>query len=366
MASLDQISIRGFKSIRRLDDFELGDVNVLIGANGAGKSNFIEFFRLLSEMAGKNLAGYVERNGGADGFLFNGPKTTDEISAHFKFGKNEYRFTLQPTVDERFLIAQESQKYELGSWSEIGSSERESRLLDVKDDSGLIGNKGVGYYVYHSVKGWVVYHFHDTEKNAGMRRSEIVQHHNRLESDASNIAPFLRHLRDAYPADYSRILDTLKLALPFFEDFRLDTETRGDRETVKLSWKQKGSDFPMQPYHLSDGSIRFICLATALLQPNPPSTVLVDEPELGLHPYAIELLGELICTARTQVVVSTQSPALVDCFEAEDVVVVSRAEGATQLQRLDSESLSSWLNDYSLGDLWRKNVIQGGPVREWG
>jgi predicted ATPase len=122
----------------------------------------------------------------------------------------------------------------------------------------------------------------------------------------------------------------------------------------------------MQPYHFSDGTIRFICLTTALLQPNLPSTVIIDEPELGLHPYAIEILAELINAAsqKTQVIISTQSPALVDYFEPEDIIVVNRENGASTFRRLDADRLSSWLEDYSLGELWRKNVISGGPVGE--
>ena len=133
-----------------------------------------------------------------------------------------------------------------------------------------------------------------------------------------------------------------------------------------MSWKQKGSDYPMQPYHFSDGTIRFVCLTTALLQPTPPSTIVIDEPELGLHPYAIEILSELIhaVSQKTQVVVSTQSPALIDNFEPENIIIVNRKEGESTFKRLEKQELSEWLKDYSMGDLWRKNIVSGGPVNE--
>ena len=117
---------------------------------------------------------------------------------------------------------------------------------------------------------------------------------------------------------------------------------------------------------LSDGTLRFICLTTALLQPDPPSAIIIDEPELGLHPYAIEILAELIeATARkTQLIVSTQSPALLDYFEPKDIIIVNRKKGASVFERLNKEDLSTWLKDYSLGDLWRKNIIAGGPDYE--
>ena len=154
--------------------------------------------------------------------------------------------------------------------------------------------------------------------------------------------------------------------LPFFDDFILDVSRYGEAEKVKLTWRQKGSDFPMQPYHLSDGSIRFICLATALLQPIPPSTIIIDEPELGLHPEAIRILGELMRDAakRTQLVVATQSPLLLDQFAVEDIVVVKRADGQSVFSRLQRDDFAEWLEEYSVGDLWSRNVIQGGTTHE--
>ena len=182
----------------------------------------------------------------------------------------------------------------------------------------------------------------------------------------ANLDIFLLNLKNnVYLSGYyNRIVDAVRLIIPFFDDFRLDVQRLGEAEKVRLSWSQKGSDFPMQPYHLSDGSIRFICLATALLQPDPPSTIIIDEPELGLHPAAIVVLAELIQAAskQTQVIVATQSPALIDQFGIEDIIVVNRENGASTFKRLKEAGFLSWLEDYSIGELWEKNVISGGPV----
>ncbi|CAM2069237.1 AAA family ATPase [Sulfidibacter corallicola] len=363
---LDKITIEGFKSIRALKDFELCSLNVLIGGNGAGKSNFLEMFRLLRAMVDQNLSRYVLGGGGAYDFLFNGPKLTSAISAHFVFGPNEYRFQLEPTAQEKLLITLEEQKYHLGGWQTIGKNDFESHLSIVKNRTGLSARRGVGHYVHESVSSWTFYHFHDTGKNAAMRRSEIVEDHRHFRADAGNIAPFLLALKNTSPRQYRDIVDSVRLVTPFFDDFVLESTSMGEKTVVKLAWRQVGSDYPMQPYHFSDGTIRFICLATALLQPHPPSTILIDEPELGLHPYAIEILAEMIRSTakRTQVIVSTQSPTLVDCFDPEHIVVVNREKGASTFARLKPEALVSWLDDYSLGDLWRKNVVEGGPVRE--
>jgi predicted ATPase len=365
-AMLDKLTIHGFKSIRELNQFELHSLNILIGANGAGKSNFVEIFRMLRAMVDQNLNSYVQRNGGADGFFFNGPQVTESINCKFEFGSNSYRFDLVSTAAEKLLITTEATRFLDHNWNTIGSSEYESQLDHARQQRGRLGHHSVAWHVYDSLSNWVVYHFHDTSNTAPMRRSEIVQDSKRLRDDAANIAPFLHRLRDEESTAYYHILNAVRLVTPFFEDFLLDPVRRGEAEQVNLSWRQRGSDYPMQPYHLSDGSIRFICLATALLQPDPPSTIIIDEPELGLHPYALAILAELIqsAAATTQVIISTQSPALVDHFSAEDLIVVNRKAGASTFKRLDSSELDLWLDEYTLGELWQKNVVLGGPVYE--
>lgn len=226
--------------------------------------------------------------------------------------------------------------------------------------------RGVPGHVHDAVSSWTVYHFHDTSLLAPMRRDQSARDFEQFRPDASNIAAFLLHLRENYESSYTLIRDTVRLVAPFLDDFLLRPEQKGGEEKVRLEWRQRGSDFPFQPVHFSDGTLRFICLATALLQPRPPSTILVDEPELGLHPYAIALLADLIQSAseRTQAIISTQSPTLLDHFEPEDVVVVTREDGRSGFERLEPHKLAEWLQEYSVGELWQKNVVRGGPVRE--
>ncbi len=374
--AIKKLSIQGFKSIRECTDFELTNLNIIIGANGAGKSNFVQIFRMVMAMTRKDFSRFILERGGADNFLFNGPKITPKINIAFEFqslsdyasGSNLYRFELTPTVDEQFLISEE-RKYVTTNWWSYGVPSIESKLYDERNEKSADGQwNGVGHFVYESISNWMGYHFHDTSSTAPMRRSEIIEDSQKLRGNAANIAPFLFMLKNSefYKSDYEEIVNAVRLVIPFFDDFRLDVQKLGEAEKVKLSWTQKGSDFPMQPYHLSDGSIRFICLATALLQPNPPSTIIIDEPELGLHPAAIAILAELIQVAakRTQIIVATQSPALIDQFAIEDIVVVNREKDASSFKRLNEKDFSAWLDEYSVGELWTKNVITGGPVYE--
>lgn len=365
--SLDKLTIRGFKSIRELNDFELNALNIFIGGNGAGKSNLIEFFRLLRSLIDGNLNKFVRAGGGIGDYVFNGRKVTQQLEFETRFGSRGFRFCIEQGPFEEAILTNEARYYEPGAkgWWQLGNSPDGTSQL-VKEAKGDSKNSKYSRPVYEAISSWQIYHFHDTSANAAMRHYEIVQDNKVLRFDAANIAPYLLRLKDNHADAYREIIESVHLVMPFFDDFLLDVVEFGEKRKVNLSWLQKGSDYPMQPYHLSDGSIRFVCLATALMQPNPPSTIIIDEPELGLHPSAVAILAELIQSAakRTQLIVATQSPALIDHFSVDDVIVVNRKEGASTFDRLKEKDFNAWLETYSVGELWRKNVISGGPTYE--
>ncbi len=193
-------------------------------------------------------------------------------------------------------------------------------------------------------------------------------HDNRfLRADGANLAAYLHRLSRTHPASYRLIRRTVSLVAPFFEDFRLEPLALSP-DKLQLEWRHRGSDGFFSAAALSDGTLRFIALATLLLQPAElrPRVILIDEPELGLHPYAIELLASMIRSAseETQVIAATQSPILLDHFEPEDVLVAERAGEETRLRRLRTDPLKSWLETYSLGQLWKKNEFGGRPGSE--
>ncbi|MDC9589568.1 AAA family ATPase [Xenorhabdus sp. XENO-10] len=366
--SLDKLTIKGFKSIHELSEFELKNLNVIVGANGAGKSNLISFFKMLRALIDGTLNRYVRDNGGAGDLLFNGNKITQKMEFDTRFGERGFRFKLVPTPADSCAIEDEARYYikSVGNgWWELGDSD-DGRSRMVAEVENKYSGAPYSRPIYDAIASWQIYHFHDTSATAGMRKYEIIQDNKTLRTDASNIGAFLLKLKNEAPNEYKSIVNAIRLVTPFFDNFILEPRQSGLKEEVNISWMQKDSDYPMQPYHLSDGSIRFICLATALLQPNPPSTIIIDEPELGLHPVAIVILAELIQQAaqRTQVIIATQSPILIDQFSAEDIVIVNRKKGASRFERLNEEDFSQWLENYSLGELWAKNVIAGGPTYE--
>jgi len=370
-AALKKITIKGFKSIESLVNFELGPLNILIGANGAGKSNFVDFFRMLRAMAQEGLQGFILKAGGVDGFLYLGSAHTRQITARVELCDMAYEFTLSPTAIDKARIDQEvvrdlKANVSFSVEETLESNLRASALGERNEFIQQSDDRGIFESIHAPLESCMVYHFHDTSIYAPMRRHQPAYDKEFLRPDASNIAAFLLQLRQKHKGNYDLIRDTVRLIAPFFDDFILEPETMGLEEKVKLAWRQKGSDFPFQPYHLSDGTIRFICLATALLQPNLPATIVIDEPELGLHPDAIGMLAGLIRSAatQTQIIVSTQSPGLLAHFQPEDVVVVNREQGHSTFSRVNTDELREWLNEYSVAELWQKNVLRAGPVNE--
>lgn len=363
---ITELSIRGFKSIERLEEFEMRDINVLIGANGAGKSNFVSFFSMLNEMMAGRLQNWTRKQGSADRILSFGVQNTDRLSVSIRFGDNGYDFVLEPTIDGGFVFAEEwtyfsrplydeGKRYSLG-----GGAYQEAQL----PDEYWLERTPVNQYCYSALSNWKVYHFHDTSDTAGVKRLGSLHDNKALRSDASNLAAYLYRLRHEHPGNYNRIRKTVRLAIPFFDDFVLEpTKLPTEEEQVRLLWNQKDSDYPFWPSQLSDGSIRFICLVTALMQPDPPAAIVIDEPELGLHPYAITLLGSLIRAAakETQIIVSTQSVPLVNEFSIQDLVIVEREKDATVFHRHSEQEMEAWLEDYSVGELWEKNIFGGRP-----
>jgi predicted ATPase len=363
--AIDRIKIYGFKSIRHAD-IHLNALNVLIGANGVGKSNFIGLFKLINNVIERRLQVYVASVGGAGSLLHFGRKKTPSMKVEFTFSDaaNGYICQLMGTDEDMLFFAGEEtwfhdkKNYDRPYTSGLGSGHKETRLVNDQGQSG----KGIANYVVAAMRSWRIYHFHDTSAEAKVKQACELHDNRVLKGDASNLAAFLYLIRARHPAHYQNIVDAVRMVAPFVEDFVLEPMAL-NQQMIRLEWREKGSDHVFGPGALSDGSLRFFCLATLLLQPNLPSTILLDEPELGLHPYAITLLAELLrgASTKTQVIASTQSVSLVNQFEPQDVLIVEREEGQSVFKRLDQGAMDAWLEDYGLGDLWEKNLLGGRP-----
>lgn len=360
---IKEIIIKGYKSIKD-QKVELLPTNILIGGNGIGKSNFISIFTFIRNLYEKNLQNYLIKKGNADSFLYMGKKVTEKMSIELFFAErdklphNTFHVEMASAQDTLIIEKVMTSFYNNNKWYQH-TYEENTLESDFKNKK-----YGQAFYVNSLLRQFEVYHFHDTSDTSPMKAKCKVNDNFFLRNNGANIAAYLYFLQEKFPKHFQRIEKAVASVSPFFDSFHLSPNRLND-EFIQLEWKQKGSyDTFFNAYQLSDGTLRFICLATLLLQPELPKTIIIDEPELGLHPIAINKLSSLIKKAsqEAQIIVSTQSVNLVDNFMPEDIIVADMKDNATSFKRLDEEELSKWLEDYSLGEIWEKNIIGGQPI----
>lgn len=354
---LQRLTIAGYKSLERLTAFEVRDVNILIGANGSGKSSLLSLFRMMAAIADRGFQTYVRQRGGPDALLTDGRAVTDRITIDLEFERNRYVVELVPTDDNRLVFAREQAMYrtDAGKWYTVD-------LGSGRDESGLHQSTApVAKYVHGALRSWRIYHFHDTGDGAPILRLHAIHDNLRFNTNGSNVMAYMIRLRSADPNAERMIVETLRQSLPFFGGFFYRETTE---QQVELEWFDiRFPHTPLKGHLLSDGSLRLMCLTILLLHPEPGTdTIIVDEPELGLHPWAISKLAAMVRMAagHRQVIIATHSADLIDEFTPSDIVVVDRApDSRSNVHRLDADALKDWLEDYTLGNLWKSNVLGG-------
>ncbi|MDR1527441.1 MAG: AAA family ATPase [Dysgonamonadaceae bacterium] len=374
---LKKIGISGYKSIssKHPVEIELGNINILLGANGSGKSNIISFFKMLNFMMSGSFQLFVEKAGTSQVFLHYGAKHTNKIQGELLFENqsehNLYSFTLTHAALDRLIITSE----EIGWFSNNkavlydiceNSNFKESALIKYQDkDKKDVLLSETSRIIHRLLSNCKVYQFHDSSPESPIRQSSPVDISTYLQAEGNNLASFLYYLKNTYPSYYKRIASYTNQIMPQFKDFYLEPNGNG---YVSLKWTDiYPNDYVFLPEQFSDGTIRFIALATLLLQPEKtmPNVIIVDEPELGLHPSAIGQLAAMLKEAamHTQIIVATQSTGLIDEFEAKDITVIEsdKDKGFSTARKLNEEELTDWLENYSLSELWNKNVIGGRP-----
>ncbi len=377
---LKSLEIKGYKSIpssgQRID---FGDITILLGANGSGKSNLVSFFKLLNFLTSKGLQVFIGKQGGADALLYYGSKNTDKIefSVCLKQSEcNEHRSTqydakLVHGMPDRLFFASEKVTFKRSD----AVKPEEFFIETGNGESGLPDDQRTRSKVLFSALSEIrAYQFHDTSDTAKIKSNGYIDDSRYLRSDAGNLAAFLLGMLNN-PDNrkyYDRIVRHIQKVMPQFKNFELETIPKHDLNTardtyIKLNWYDNANDTLFGPHQLSDGSLRFMALSALLLQPASmlPQVIIIDEPELGLHPAAIAELAGMIKTAskNAQIIIATQSTRLVDEFSANEIVVVERSEtnNSSIFKRLNENELDDWLSRYSLSELWEKNVLGGRP-----
>lgn len=365
---ITRLVIENYKSIKSVD-IKLNPINILIGSNGAGKSNFISFFKFLNSITKKRLQYFVDEESGANNLLFHGLKESDYIHSRIELKKkNEstyYKFTLNPNTDgglffsEEYVGYRDDKKYKkyydyginLAGGLETNLDKNEEAIRNVRSMISSLLNK------------YKVYHFHDTSKTAKVKQSFNIFDNETLYEDARNLASFLYKLKEKNAISLKKIEKTIQLIAPYFDLFVLEPDFRNNEE-IRLFWRERNSDMLFNASHLSDGTLRMICLITLFLQPSPPETIILDEPELGLHPFALTILADLIRNISkkgVQVIISTQSISLVEKFELNDIIIVEKKGKTSSFNRLNIDDFEDWIDEYSIGELWEKNLLGGRP-----
>lgn len=329
MKTLHTLTIEGFKSIKHAE-LALGELNVVIGANGAGKSNLIGVFRLLERVLSRHLQIHVASE--PDRLLHHGRKKTPTLTAKFQFAQCVYDFTLDAAQDT--LIFAHEGVHLLTQGSADMAGHKESQLDEMAQA------KGISRAALPDVRHLAVHHFHDTSDSSPAKQSCDIDDNRFFRPDAANLPAYLYWLQERHPTQFRHIEEHIRLVAPFFERFELAPSRLNPRK-IKLEWRQAGSDAYFDAYSLSDGTLRFMCLATLLLQPTPPALILLDEPELGLHPFAIRMLADMLeaASSRAQVLLATQSATLLNHMAPQNVIVAENDGVQTEFRRLDEHAL---------------------------
>ncbi|RYY39031.1 MAG: hypothetical protein EOO08_12200 [Chitinophagaceae bacterium] len=358
---IEYLKIEGFKSIKKME-LPLNPINILIGSNGSGKSNFVSFFKLIASIFERRFQQYVAEEK-PDNILYFGRKTTEHLNAKIIFSNddgdnNAYNFSLSQTNEGGLYIGYE------GSGFNVSVSDDSHNYFyerNIQESEYAKSDWKRHKFLQEYVASLQVFHFHDTSSTSLLRRGCDINDNRFLRQDGRNLPAFLYLLKERQPKVYNRILKTIQSVAPYIDRFIIEPSLLNPRE-IELRWVDKGdpqSNF--SAYQFSDGTLRFIALTTLLLQPDPPEVIIIDEPELGLHPFAINKLAGMIrvASSKTQIIISTQSVNLIDNFQPEDVITVDRSEEQNQsiFHRLDNDVLKLWLEEFKLGELWQRNII---------
>ncbi len=374
-----------------MDFFELQPLNVLIGPNASGKSNFIEVLELLHATP-TDFAAAIRDGGGAEEWLWKGddrptPATIEvEIDPSPYDQRLKYRLSFttigprvniideaieDPTpqgVEPYFYYTFQQGRPVINIRVRIPGEQTEERTVQWDDrsldQSVLAQRKDPDLYPELFWLGWqfeTIQTFREWTfgRYGALRwpqRADLPEQW--LLPDSSNLALVLNQIEHKSGPVFN---EYLKRFFPRFE--RMSTSISGG--TVQFYLHESGFRAPIPTTRLSDGTIRFIAMLATLLSPSPPPLVCMEEPELGLHPDAVALLADLLVEAsqRMQLVVTTHSDAFVSALTNQPAAIVAceRPGAGTVLRRLDPERLADWLDDYRLGDLWRMGELGANP-----
>ena len=395
---IKQISLKNFCSYQELD-LELGQLNVIVGRNGSGKSNFLSFFEMVGMASDGELNRYIRNKGGfsyarhlssqADEGLSWGITLDSEYNEELR-----YDVSLHPMGEAGYSIASEvlsrppkegyAERYKFlearngqviirkklnndkdnnnandEEVAQFNDTERELILPRLKD----ISRYQVQIEAHQQMKEWEVFQgFGDYEFNR-IRQPQLLDVVNplRLANNGSNLISVLYTLTSEprYDAVNDRLNDLMGSVFADFKKFDLRPVGGGN---ASLAYRSTHLPTSIPASLMSDGQLRFLCMMVVLLSPEPPNLILIDEPEIGMHPKMINVFAEVLkqTAHHTQVIITTHSPQLLDNIPVDCVLVAERENGVSTITKLDNPRLTTWLKKYSFGHLWTHSTLIEG------
>lgn len=362
--SVNEVTIQGFRSLREVSKLKLTRLSVLAGLNGTGKSNVLRFFELLSEFQSRKTQHCLRQRTFENDKIFNRINDTVCLIQSIIFiksaeGHYDYRFTLKQDHSNAPQLLEEAYRHV----DTLQSQTAEWKMPPVLASGSLPQecSDSAVRTIRHLFRHCFLYWFPGALDSATIYQRCDIQDCMRLRPNGSNLAAILYDLHENDYARYRLIGDQIRRVVPAFEEFVF--EPAGD--TVGLCWKSRGIDKVFTSTHTSNSTLRLFCLVTLLNLPDDrlPALLLLDEPDSGLHPHAVRLIGSMIrrVSEKHQVILTTQSPCLVDCFDLESLLIADYRNGETILKNIDKAKYREWLdNGYRPSDIWL--AISGGDM----
>ena len=387
-----ELNIQGFRSLKEVS-WKPGDLNLIIGPNGSGKSNLLKALEMLSTSARGRLSDQVSREGGMESLVWDGKaeQIIFDIQSAMSSGQpkhvfaplsylleltrlgsgSSYRISKETLDDGKrdalhpHALIERTQNaalvYESNDESrDIGEmiSDTESVISELR--SSFAPNKRIDYEFQYYLANWQVYQNFQTQDDSPVRRAPVSRVEKTVSLDGDNLIQVLHTLYTSN-REFKHDLD-LAMRAAFGEDFEeiIFPPDADQRIQTRIRWKSLRRE--RSAADLSDGTLRFLYLLAILANPNPPTLIAIDEPETGLHPSMLPIIAEYARDAskRTQVILTTHSAELLDVFsEFEPTVTIAKWEdGKTRLDVLSGESLRYWLQEYTLGKLYRSGELE--------
>jgi predicted ATPase len=382
-AGFERLEVKGYRRLRRID-LSLRPFNVLIGANGVGKSSILEVIDLLAASADGVLEQTISHSGGVSSLITADGKTDSmHLALHMPVTAEQpivYQMSIASEGNGYSIVREElTQQQDQGSekpfrflnanaaiveYYKAGAKKPDRPNWEYKRMETALSQVPKMYKKPENFRNVLassaeIYHTLSVSARAPVRLPQSMQPARTPGTDGEDLLSCLYLMRETERDRFEAVEDALRAAFPTFDRIDLPPAAAG---SLTLAWRDRSFVRPIFPHQLSEGTLRFLWLVTLLQSPELPAVTLIDEPEVSLHPEMLQLLAELMreASSRTQLVVATHSDRFVRFLDPDELVVCDLDEcGGTTVRRASDLDLDAWMKNYSLDQLWSMGRLGG-------